>query len=64
VRLWNLDRVLLVCLCRLYPSLQHAIIIVRRRPCSAATDAVSAPTDAGSPATSAAVQGLIAIFER
>ena len=32
VRLWNLDRVLLVWLSRLYPSLQHAIIIVRRRP--------------------------------
>jgi hypothetical protein len=64
VRLWNIDRLLLVWLYRLYPSLLDAIIIVQRRPCSAGTDVVSAPTGAGSPATSAAVHGLIPGFER
>ena len=29
VRLWNIDRLLLVWLCRLYPSLLDAIIIVQ-----------------------------------
>ena len=64
VRLRNIDRLLLVWLYRLYPSLLDAIIIVHRRPYSAGTDGVSAHTGAGSPATSAAVHGSIPIFER
>jgi hypothetical protein len=32
VRLWNIDRLLMVWLYRLYPSLLDAIIIVQRRP--------------------------------
>jgi hypothetical protein len=65
VRLWNIDRLLLVWSYRLYPSLLDAIIIVQpetvirwyRR-------GASAPTGAGSHGTSAAVHGLIPRFER
>ena len=32
VRLWNIDRLLMVWLYRLYPSLLDAVIIVSRRP--------------------------------
>jgi hypothetical protein len=55
VRLWNIDRLLLVWLYRLYPSLLDAIIT--------GTDVVSAPTGVGSLATSAAVHGLIPRLE-
>ena len=64
VRLWNIDRLLLVWLYRLYPSLLDAIIIVQPETVLRWHNAVSAPTGAGSPATSAAVHGSIPIFER
>ena len=65
VRLWNIDRLLLVWLYRLYPSLLDAIIIVQpetvirwhRR-------GFRAYTGAGNSATSAAVQGSIPRCER
>src|ERR1700676_2235839 len=55
VRLWNIDRLLLVWLYRLYPSLLDAIIIVQPEPLIRWHRRVSAPTGAGSPATAAAV---------
>ena len=63
VRLWNIDRLLLVWLYRLYPSLLNAIIIVQpetvirwhRR-------GFRPPTGTGSPATSAAVHRLTPRF--
>src|SRR6202140_3398699 len=64
VRLWNIDRLLLVWLYRLYPSLLDAIIIVQPETVIRCTDVVSAPTGAGNPATSAAVQRSIARCER
>jgi hypothetical protein len=62
VKLWNIDRLLFVWSYRLYPLLLDAIIIVQ--PETVGTDAVSALTGVGSPATSAAVHGLIPRFER
>jgi hypothetical protein len=53
VKLWNIDRFLLIWRYRLYPSLLDAIIIVQPETVIAGTDTVSAPISAGSPATSA-----------
>ena len=64
VRLWNIDRLLFVWSYRLFPSLLDAIIIVQPETVIRGTDAASAPTGVGSPATSAAVHGLIPRFER
>jgi len=64
VRLWSIDRLLLVWLYRLYPSLLDAIIIVQPETVIRGTDAASVPTGAGSPATPAAVHGLIPSCER
>ena len=59
VRLWNLDRLLIVWLYRLYPALLYAILIVQPETVIfVGIGAVSAPTCAGGPATSAAVHGL------
>jgi len=59
VRLWNIDRILVVCLYRLYPSLRDAIIIVQPETVIRWHRLVSALIGAGSPAGSAAVQGSI-----
>ena len=64
VRLWNIDRLLFVWSYRLYPSLLDPIIIVQPETVFVGTEAVSAPTGGGSPATSAAVHGLIPGSER
>jgi hypothetical protein len=64
VRLWNIDRLLMVWLYRLYPSLMDTIIVVQpetvirwhRR-------GFRAYWQTGSPAMSAAVRGLIQKFE-
>ena len=64
VRLWNIDRLLLVWLYRLYPSLLDSIIIVQPDTVIRWHRSVSAPTGAGSPARSAPVQGLIPRCER
>jgi hypothetical protein len=64
VRLWNIDRLLLVWLYRLNPSLVDAIIIVQPEIVIRWHGADSAPTGAGSPATSAAVRGLLPRFGR
>jgi putative transposase len=64
VRLWNIDRVLLVWLYRLYPSLLDAIIIVQPETVIRWHRRGFRATGTGSPATSAAVHGLIPRFER
>ena len=64
VRLWNIDRLLFVWSYRLCPSLLDAIIIVQPETVIRWHYAVSAPTGAGSPATSAAVHGLTPRFGR
>ena len=55
VRLWNIDRLLMVWLYRLYPSLLDAIIIIQPETVILWLSAASAPIGAGSLATSAAV---------
>ena len=64
VRLWHIDRLLLVWLYRLYPSLLDAIIIVQPETVIRWHRRGSAHTGAGSPATLAAAQGSIPRRER
>jgi hypothetical protein len=62
--LWNIDRLLMVWLYRLYPSLLDAIIIVQPETVIRWHRRGFVPTGAGSLAASAAVHGLIPKFER
>ena len=62
--MWNIDRLLLVWLYRLYPSLLDAIIIVQPDTVIVAPTRLPCLLALGSPATSAAVHGLIPSFER
>ena len=64
VRLWNIDRLLLVWLYRLYPSLLDAIIIVQPETVIRWNRRGFRAYGAGSPATSAAVHGSIPRCER
>jgi hypothetical protein len=64
VRLWNIDRLLLVWLYRLYPSLLDAIIIVQPETVIRWHQRGFRLIGAGSLATSAAVHGLMPRFGR
>lgn len=59
LRLWNIDRLKLVWLSRLFPSLLDAIIIVKPDGCSAGTDVAFERIGAGGPVAAAAGPGSI-----
>jgi hypothetical protein len=64
VRLWNIDRLLLIWLYRLYASLLDAIIIVKRETVIRWHQRGLPCLRAGSPAAEADVRGLLPRFER